>query len=264
MSRWRTWLLAGGLALGVMAQLGAAPASGASESPAVDPAAIRILEEMTDHLDGLIRFSVKTESTIEELHASGHVVDYDFAATVTVARPNRLRAERIGGLMNQAFYYDGKTLTLYSPVANVYAVEPAPGTVEETINFARETVGILLPAADLVYREAFPHLVKDLTLAVVVGKAIVGGVRCDQLLFSRPGVDFQIWVEEGHDRWPRKYVVTETDTPARLSIATFLTDWNLNPAAEEALFKFVPPKGASATRFIPYGTTESLTDGRKP
>lgn len=264
MNRWRAVLLAGGLALAVSALFAAAPAVAVGAAPAVDPAAVRILEEMTDHLDGLIRFSVKTRSTIEELHASGHTVDYDVEANVTVARPSRLKAERVGGLMNQAFYYDGKTLTLYSPVANVYAVEPAPGTVEETINFARETIGVLLPAADLVYREAFPHLVKDLTLAVIVGKAIVGGVRCDHLLFSRPGVDFQIWVEEGQDRWPRKSAATETDTPERLSIATFLSDWNLNPAADEALFRFVPPQGASATRFIPYGATTTEIAGRKP
>ena len=227
MSRWRTRMLAGGLALAVTALFAVVPAVAEGGSAAVDPAAVRILEEMTDHLDSLIRFSVKTRSTIEEIHASGHTVDYDVEANVTVARPNRLKAERVGGLMNQVFYYDGKTLTLYSPEANVYAVEPAPGTVEGAINLARETVGILLPAADLVYREAFPHLMKDVTLAVLVGKAIVGGVRCDHLLFSRPGVDFQIWVEEGKDRWPRKYVVTETDTPAGLSIATFLSDWNL-------------------------------------
>ena len=65
------------------------------------------------------------------------------------------------------------------------------------IDFARETVGILLPAADLLYRNAFPLLMQDVNLAGVVGKAVIGGVKCDHLLFSRPGVDFQVWVAEG-------------------------------------------------------------------
>ncbi len=55
--------------------------------------------------------------------------------------------------------------------------------------------------------------------------------------------------------WPRKYVVTETDTPEKLSITTFLTDWNDAPAVDDAQFVFVPPTGVSETRFIPYGTT---------
>ena len=59
--------------------------------------------------------------------------------------------------MEQRFFYDGKTLTLYNPKEKVYASEAAPATVEKMIDFARESVGILLPAADLLYRNAFPQ-----------------------------------------------------------------------------------------------------------
>ena len=84
--------------------------------------------------------------------------------------------------------------------------------MEKTIDFARETIGILLPAADLLYRNAFPLLSQDLKLAVVVGKAVIGGVRCDHLLFSRPGADFQVWIAEGAKPWPLRYTVTDTST----------------------------------------------------
>ena len=50
---------------------------------------------------------------------------------------------------------------------------------------------------------------------------------------------------------PCKYVVTDTDTPALLSITTSLSDWNTDPAVDDAQFNFVPPKGASAIRFLP-------------
>ncbi len=253
---------AAGLALGLLISSAVAPAY-ASDPATVDPAALRILKQMTDLLDGLQRFSVNTQNTIEELHPSGHRVDYDLAASVTIKRPNMLRAGRTGELMNQQLYYDGTKLTLYSPVANVYATTPAPATVEKMIDLAREQIGILLPAADLVYRGAYPLLTQDLSVALVVGKAIVGGTRCDQLLFVRPGVQFQVWVEEGKRPWPRKYVVTDTDTPERLSITTVFTDWNDAPAVNDALFAFVPPKGSSATRFLPYGSS-TRREGSKP
>jgi hypothetical protein len=96
---------------------------------------------------------------------------------------------------------------------------------------------------------------QDVNLAVVVGKAVVGGVKCDHLLFSRPGADFQVWVAEGQRPWPHKYVVTETGTPALLSITTVLSNWNIAPAVDNARFNFVPPKGTTAISFMPIETT---------
>lgn len=245
------------IALGAWTVLVTLSSNARAASSNVDPEAVQTLKRTLEFLDGLQQFSVRTQSTIEELRFSGHRVDYNLAANVTVRRPDRLRAERIGEVMNQRFFYDGRSLTLYNPDEKVYATQAAPETVEGMIEFARETVGILLPAADLLYRDAFPLMMRDVTLATVVGKTIVDGVTCDHLLFSRPEVDFQILVAEGSRPFPVKYIVTETGTPERLSIATVLSDWNLAPAVEDAQFRFVPPAGASATRFIPYGTTRA-------
>ena len=77
-------------ALGV-ASLGLSSAASA-QAPAVDPAAVQKLKRMSEFLDSLQRFSVETQSTLEDLHESGHRVDVDVTATVTVARPDRLRA----------------------------------------------------------------------------------------------------------------------------------------------------------------------------
>jgi hypothetical protein len=246
----KNWIAAAWFGVGVSALSVTVSADAWAQASPVDPAAVKILKNMTDYLDGLQQFSVRTQNTIEELHASGHRVDHDLAANVTVKRPNKMHAARAGGLMDQRFFYDGKTLTLYNPAEKVYATEAAPATIEKMIGFARETVGILLPAADLLYRNAFPLFMQDVTLAAVVGKAVVGGVRCDHLLFSRPGVDFQIWVGEGKQPFPRKYVVTETATPALLSITTVLNDWKTAPAVDDAQFRFVPPKGTNAIKFM--------------
>jgi hypothetical protein len=122
---------AGLLAAAAMAVAAAAPAGVAAHGAAVDPAATEILQRMTDYLGSLQQFSVHTENDLEDLLESGQRVDYDVSATVTVSRPNKLRADRKGDLVRQVFYYDGKTLTLYDPGANVYATEPAPETFGE-------------------------------------------------------------------------------------------------------------------------------------
>jgi hypothetical protein len=173
---------------------------------------------------------------------------------VTVKRPNKLHTVRTGAGMDQGFFYDGKTLTLYNPKEKTYATTKAPDTIEGMITFARETAGLLLPSADLLYRNAFPLMMQDVTLAAVVGKTVVRGVRYDHLLFSRPEVDFQIWITEGKQPWPARYIVTETGTPALLSITTVLRDWNTAPV-DDAKFTFVPPKGSKATSFVLPKTT---------
>ena len=222
-----------------------------AQSPAVDPCATQILQKLTDHLGKLKKFTVHTQNTLEDVLDSGHRVDFDVSADVIISRPNKLHAARKGELIDQVFYYDGKTLTLYNPAEQVYATEPAPGTIEEMLDFARESLGLMVPVADLVYRNAFPLLIQDVTLAVVVGKSVIGGVKCDHLLFSRPGVDFQVWVAEGDQPLPYKYVVTDTGTSARLSISTVMSDWNSSPTVADSRFTFVPPKEAKLISFMP-------------
>ena len=242
-------------AFGVFALSAAVSTDVRAQTPAVDPSATLILQKMTDYLGSLKQFSVHTQNTLEDVLESGHRVDFDVSASVIVSRPDKLRAERRGDLIDQIFYYDGKTLTLYNPVDKVYATEPAPGTIEELLDFARETLGLLVPAADLIYRNAFPLLIQDVTFAAVVDKAAIGGVKCDHLLFSRPGVDFQVWVADAGQPLPYKYVVTDTGTPNLLSITTVMSDWNTAPAVGDARFTFIPPQGVKQIDFMPLETS---------
>ena len=222
-----------------------------AQTPAVDPAATKILKKMTDYLGGLKQFSVHTRNNLEDLLESGHRVDFQISADVTISRPNKLHAERKGDQVDQTFYYDGTTLTLHNPSDRVYATEPAPGTIEEMLDYVRESLGLIVPVADLVYRNAYPLLMQEVSMAVVIGKATIEGVRCDHLLFSRPGVDFQVWVADSGPPLPYKYIVTDTGLFSWMSISTVMSNWNTKPSLDDARFTFVPPEDASLINFMP-------------
>lgn len=128
----------------------------------------------------------------------------------------------MGEILDQVFYYDGKALTLFNPLEKVYSTQPAPATIEQALDFARESLGLVVPAADLVYRNAYSLLMKEVIFAAVIGNTMINGVKCKHPLFSKPGVDFQIWVAQDGQPLPYKYVVT--DTIARLSISTVMSD----------------------------------------
>ena len=221
-----------------------------AQAAGVDPAATKILKRMSNHLGGLKKFSVTTHNDIEDLLDSGQRVDHDVLASVTVSRPNKLHAARKGNPMDQAFFYNGKELSLYNRSKNVYSTVKAPGTIEKMLGFAQGSLGLILPAADLIYRDTYPLLMEGVSSAKVIGKVDIGGVSCDHLAFSRPGVDFQVWVADSGPPLPYKYVVTDTGSPQLLSVSVVMSDWSVKPSMAKADFNFVPPKGVKAIPFM--------------
>jgi hypothetical protein len=242
------------LVLGIICIAGILAFSSAAQSveSSIDPRSDQILKKMCDYLGNLQQFSVHTQNTLEDTLDSGHRVDVEIAADVVISRPDKLRAERKGDVIDQIFFYNGKTLTLYNPSEEVYATERAPGTIEDMLSFARDSLGLIIPVGDLVYRNAYPLLINDVTFSVVIGKSVISGVTCDHLLFSRPGVDFQVWVADKGAPLPYKYVITDTGSPARLSISTVMSEWNVKPSVTDDRFSFEPPKGAGLIDFMPF------------
>ena len=244
----QAWRLAATLL--TTALIATTPATGLAAAAAVDPAATAALQRMSDTLGGLQQFSVHTQTDVEDLLASGQRVDYVVAADLTVSRPDKLRAVRKGDPVDQTFYYDGKQLTLHDRGHQVYAGVAAPPTIGAMLGFAQSSLGLVLPAADLLYPDAYPLLMEGVTSATVIGKSSIGGVNCDHLAFSRPGVDFQVWVADSGPALPYKYIVTDTGTPALLSVSMVMSDWASELSVNDTEFDFTPPPGTEKIDFM--------------
>ena len=161
-----------------------------------------------------------------------------------------MRVERIGEVINQTFYYDGKTLTVDLPDQQYYATAPAPPTIEAMLDFARDKLDVIAPGSDLIYKDAFERLTQGLTSAFVVGKSVVGGVRCDHLAFRNAEVDWQIWIQEGAKPLPRKFIVTSKRVPGSPQFVVVLSKWDAAPKITDATFRFVPPKSSRQIEFL--------------
>lgn len=216
----------------------------------VEQAAERLLRRMTDHMAALQQFSVETQNTLEAVLASGQKIQFVVNASVMLRRPNKLRAERMGDLVSQEVFYDGKALTLYNPADKVYATVAAPDTVEGMLDFARDRLDIVAPAGDFLYRNAFDLLMQVTTSGFVVGKAMIGGVKCDHLAFRGPEVDWQVWIADGNQPLPRRYVVTTRDPASHPEFTAVMTNWNVAPNLTDARFSFARPAGAKAIDFL--------------
>ncbi len=217
----------------------------------IDPQAEKLLKASMTFLGSQKQFSADTRSTIELVTKWGQKLQFDNTVTMALQRPNKLYAKRVGDLIDQVFYYNGKSLTLHNPSQKYYASVPAPGTLEETLDFAREKLDIVAPGGDFLYKNAFEVLMQDVTNGFVVGKGVVEGVRCDHLAFRASHVDWQIWIQEGRQPLPRKIVITTRDLVNAPQFAVVITKWNLAPTFDESLFSFKPPKDARKVDFLP-------------
>jgi len=237
-ARCGTLVALAGLALTVQAQ----PAG-------IAPDAQRLLKASTDFLANQKQFSAETRNTLEVVLKSGQKIEFNHTARMSAQRPNKLRAERTGDLVNQVFVYDGKSLTLHNPQDKAYAQVAAPDTLEGMLEFARTKLGVVAPAGDLIYKNAYEVLMDGVTDGMVVGKAVIEGVRCDQLAFRAPHVDWQIWIQEGAQPLPRRLVLTTRDLANAPQFAVTITNWNLKPTFDANTFAFTPPADVKKVDF---------------
>ena len=217
----------------------------------VSPEAQRLLKASTEFLASQKQFSAETRNTLEIVLKSGQKIEFNHKARLLAQRPNKLRAERTGDLVEQVFVYDGKSLTLHNPAEKVYARVAAPDTLEGMLDFARTELDIVAPAGDLIYKNAYDILMEGVTEGFVVGKAVIEGVLCDHLAFRAPQVDFQIWIQQGAQPLPRKLAITTRDLVNAPQFAVTVTKWNLKPAIGAKSFVFTPPAGAKKIDFLP-------------
>jgi hypothetical protein len=208
---------------------GTGPAAPASSN---DPAVMARLDAMGAYLRGLKKFSVKAQSSKDEVLVDGQKLQFDSTLEYQVSTPDRLRATFRSDRKHRDFYYDGKTLTEVAPRAGYYASVPLNGTLGELMRAAAQRYDIEMPLADLFLWGTPAAGTEDITSAMRVGPARINGVDCDHFALRQPGVDWQVWVERGARALPHKMVITTTDEASQPQYAATLR-WDLqaNPGA---------------------------------
>lgn len=222
----------------------------AGAAPAFDPDSERILKAMSEFIAATPAFTVRTESSLEVVTRDGEKLQFLTPVSASVRRPDRLVTQREGDLADQRFYYNGKSLTLFNPAQNVYATVPAPPTLDEAIDYAREELDIVAPAGDLIGTNAYAALTEDMYESRYLGLSTVAGQRCHHLAFRGNEVDFQIWVEEGKRPLPWRFVITSKKVAGAPQFTTQIVAWDLKPRLRDKDFEFVAPKGASGVDFV--------------
>ena len=227
------------------------PWSVLAQPASVEAKADTVLRAMTTYMAGLKQFSARTENTIEVVTYDLQKIQFVAPATLTVSRPDKLMAERQGDIAEQSFFYDGKTLTLYNPDTQNYATAPAPDTIDAMLDFARTRLDVIAPGADLIDTRAYDKLMQDVRSGTYIGLEAVGGQRCHHLAYRGVEVDWQLWVREGEQPLPCRYVITSKGIVGAPQFSMQVIDVNTSPVVAADKFRFVSPSSAKAVEFLP-------------
>ena len=224
----------------------AAPAGSAQQvTNPVNPASIQALKDMGAHLQSLKRFQVTTELTGERVLVDGQKLQHSAMAEIDIQRPNMLRARMFSTRSERVIFYDGKVATLFIPAQKAYSTVDFTGNLDELANKLEERYDVEIPLSDLFLWGTPAAPVDKINSAMNAGQDFIGGDLCDHYAFRQGEFDWQIWITTGAKPLPRRLVITNRSDEARPQSASTI-DWNLKPTFKNGIFKFTPPKGATA------------------
>ena len=212
----------------------------AVQAQALDQHALDLLKQMSDTISQAKTVSFQARSMVPVRTPNGTWINLYGTSQVIIQGPDKLFARTAGDLAPYDFYFNGKTITVYSPAKNLYAVKSAPDTIDDMIGEAYREEGRSFPYADILVSEPYKVLTEGLTSALYVGQSTIlplsgaGSVKTDHLVLSNKGVEWQIWIDT-RDHLPRMVCATYLDDASEPSYTVEFWGWKLNaPVSAEA------------------------------
>jgi hypothetical protein len=222
--------------------------------PGLEPRAIDILKAASARLAAAKSMSFTAVISYESPSRLGPPLVYSTRSEVTMQRPDKLKVVTLGDGPRSEFYYDGKTMTAFSPVENLIAFADAPPTIDAALQAAFDSGAIYFPFTDVIVADPYKDLADGLKIAFYIGQSnVVGGTTTDMVAYVSGDVFVQAWIGT-QDNLPRRVSAIYLNDRARLRHVLELSDWNLDPAIPANAFA---PAGAADAARIAFARPDS-------
>ena len=117
---------------------------------------------MCDFLKSQQQFTYKAEVADDQVYPGGKKLQYAIDMETLVRRPDRLRVNAEGDLIDKQFFFDGKTITLYDKNDNVYGILEVPPDIESALDKANKEFGVRVALTDLASPQLYELISKKL------------------------------------------------------------------------------------------------------
>jgi len=222
----------------------AASAPAASQDDASAQNAKALLKKMSDYLAAQNAISLSFDSVFEVVSKEGQKLQLATSGTALLNRPDKIRTTRQSGFSDTEMVFDGKTLSILGKGQNAYVQAEVAGTIDNLIDQLREKFHRQLPGADLLQSGVYDQLMTDVTDVKDLGSGVIGGTECDHLAFRAKDTDWQIWIAQGAQPYPCRYVITSKGVDQAPQFTMQIREWKAGAGVAGADFSFTPPAGA--------------------
>jgi len=223
--------------------------AGPSGEAALEPKAIAVLKASSARLAAARTMAFTAVASYESPSLLGPPLVYSTRSDVTLQRPDKLRVITPGDGPVSEFYYDGKTITAFSPTEKLVAIADAPATIDATLQMAYNSAAIYFPFTDAVASDPYGAIAKTMELAFYIGQSrVVGGTTTDMVAYAADGVFVQMWIG-AEDKLPRRARAVFRNDPLRLRHQVEFSNWQLGKPVAAGAFA---PAGAAAAKRIPF------------
>ena len=223
------------------------PFQAVAQETEIDLKAAEIVTRAAEYLVIQPRFSFNWFVSLDEVRDDSEKVTYIRSGETLMSRGNGFvsHSERDGTLRD--FYYDGAEFTVASPNEGFYTNMPFTGGFDSLVDTVREYTGTILPLWSLMSDTLADGLLDDVEKGSYLGETLIAGSPVHHLAFTGENEDWQIWISTDDTRpLPLMIVGTEKNEVGWPQYRVYMTDWNLDPATDQAMFRFVP--GENDTR----------------
>ena len=204
----------------------------------------KLVKAMSDYMASQKTISFAYDASLEVISVDHQRLALASSGTVTLSRPDKLRATRAGGFADIEMIFDAKTLTLLGKNTNLYAQIDIPGSIDHLIDELHNTYNRPLPAADLLMTNVDEELMTGVVDVKDLGSGVIGGEECDYLAFRNEEVDWQIWIAQGDRPLPCRYIITSTKIAESPQYSIQFRDWKTGDEVAAEDFSFKNPTNA--------------------
>ena len=202
------------------------------------PEARALLKAMSDYLAAQDRLAVDYDASFEVVTHADQKLALASSGTVSLDRPDQLRTTRTSGFVDIETVFDGTTLTLLGKNIDIYTQVEEPGSVDRLVDVLRDTYGRPVPAGDLLLSDPYTSLMEEVYDVKDLGSGVVGGNECDWLAFRTENVDWQIWIAQGDQPLPCRYIITTRHMEHAPQYALDLRNWRTGDAVPADSYAF--------------------------